>query len=116
VLTKILKYSNLNSNERKYREIIMQSSYQAIFDATGTIFGVGKNIKEAIIEANDWLAPEKKIKKATDLGTITDFKDGSYTKSIFSCDCTPEFAALVLKNEGKITWAENRDGLLDVAP
>jgi hypothetical protein len=94
----------------------MKPNSQAIFDRTGTIFGVGKNIKEAIIEANDWLDPEKKITKAVDLGTIDDFRDNSLGKRLFVCDCTPEFIALVRKNEGKIVWAENSDGLLDVVP
>jgi hypothetical protein len=94
----------------------MKANSQAIFDMTGTIFGDGKNIKEAIIEANDWLDPEKKIKKAADLGTIDDFRDNSHGKRLFVCDCTPEFIALVKKNEGQISWAENSDGLLDVIP
>jgi hypothetical protein len=94
----------------------MKANSQAIFDNTGTIFGVGKNIKEAIIEANDWLDPDKKIKKAADLGTISDFRDNIIGKRLFVCDCTPEFIALVKKNEGQISWAENSDGLLDVIP
>jgi hypothetical protein len=94
----------------------MRTNNQAIFDMTGTIFGVGKNIKEAIIEANDWLDPEKKIKKAADLGTICDFRGGSLGKILFVCDCTPELMALVKKNDGQIAWAENDDGLLDVVP
>ena len=94
----------------------MRANNQAIFDMTGTIFGVGKNIKEAIMEANDWLDPEKKIKKAADLGTISDFRGRSLGKRLFVCDCTPEFMALVKKNEGQISWAENSDGILDVVP
>lgn len=94
----------------------MKANNRAIFDTSGTIFGVGKNIKEAIIEANDWLDPENKIKKAADLGTINDFRDRSFGKSLFVCDCTPEFVALVKKNDGQISWTENNDGLLDVVP
>ena len=94
----------------------MRANNQAIFDVTGTIFGVGKNVREAIIEANDWLDPEKKIKKAADLGTICDFRGRGLGKILFVCDCTPELMALVKKNDGQIAWAENDAGLLDVLP
>ena len=94
----------------------MKANNQAIFDMTGTIFGVGKNIKEAIMEANDWLDPEKRIKKAADLGTICDFRGRNHGKRLFVCECTPEFMALVKKNDGQIAWAENDAGLLDVVP
>jgi len=80
----------------------MKAANQAIFDMTGTIFGVGKNIKEAIIEANDSLESENKIEKAADLGTINDFRNRSLGKRLFVCDCTPEFMALVKRNLNSI--------------